>query len=91
MVNFIVRLVGYALLLGLTSRVAQSWWSNNGLDDVARLHHFHDVGVTGLLVAPAVLALVGVGSLRQVAVFVAFYLVGAALTAPLVCARIAGL
>jgi hypothetical protein len=91
MVNFIVRLVGYALLLGVTSRVFQMQWSSYGLEDVRRLQHFHDVGVMALLVAPAVLALFGVGLLRQGAVFVAFYLVGAALTAPLVCARIAGL
>jgi hypothetical protein len=91
MVTFIVRLVGYGLLLGVASRVFQTQWSRYGLDDVARLHHFHDVGVMALLVAPAVLALFGVGLLRQVTVFVAFYLVGAALTAPLVCARIAGL
>jgi hypothetical protein len=91
MVNFIIRLVSYALLLGVTSRVAQSLWSGYGLEEVRRLQHFHDVGAMALLVAPAVLALLGVGLLRQVAVFVAFYLVGSALTAPLVCARIAGL
>jgi hypothetical protein len=91
MANFILRLVGYALLLGLGVWVFQTLWSANGLDAVAGLRSFHDKTTLGLRVAPLVLALIGVGLLRQVAVFVAFYLVGAALTAPLVCARLAGL
>ncbi len=90
MVGFIVRLIGYALLLGLASRGAQTMWMQYGLEDVRRLQHFHDVGVTGLLVAPLVLALLGVGVLRSVAVFAGFFLAGAALTAPFVCARVAG-
>jgi hypothetical protein len=91
MANFILRLVGFALVLGLTAWGFQTLWSGSGLDGVAALHSFHDKAVLALRVAPLVLALGGVGSLRQVAVFAAFYLVGAALTAPLVCARIAGL
>ncbi len=91
MVGFIVRLVFYALLLGVSSRVFQTLWDNFGLDTVGTLHSFHDKGVTGLLVAPVVLALSGVGRLRAIAVFVAFFLAGAALTAPYVCARVAGL
>ena len=90
MAGFIIRLIGYALLLGLTSRVAQTLWSNYGLDAVGRLHHFHDVGMMGLLVAPVVLALVSIlAPLRQLAVFAGFYLAGAALTAPFVCAKVA--
>jgi hypothetical protein len=91
MVGFIVRLVGYALLLGLASRFAQSQWSSSGLESVAPLEHFHDVGVTGLLVAPVVLALAGIGRLRPLAVFVGAFLAGAAVTAPYVCARMANL
>jgi len=90
MVAFIVRLVGYALLLGVTSRIAQTMWSNDGLDVIGALRHFHDVGVTVLLVAPLVLALLGIGRLRELAVFIAFFLAGAALTAPFVCARVVG-
>lgn len=91
MTDFIVRLVGYALLLGVTSRFAQTLWLNDGLDSVRRLQHFHDVGITGLLVAPLVLALVGsIAPLRSLAVFAGFFLTGAALTAPFVCARVAG-
>jgi fermentation-respiration switch protein FrsA (DUF1100 family) len=89
--NFIIRLVVYALLLGLTAWEFGALWSSNGLDAVGALRSFHDKATLALRVAPLVLALGGVGSLRQVAVFLAFYLVGAALTAPLVCARIAGL
>jgi hypothetical protein len=44
-----------------------------------------------MLIAPLVLALLGVGRLRPVAIFIAFFLAGAALTAPAVCARAAGL
>jgi hypothetical protein len=89
--NFILRLVGYALVLGITAWAFQTLWSGSGLDGVAALRSFHDKAVLALRVAPLVLALGGVGLLRQVAVFAAFYLVGAAWTAPLVCARIAGL
>ena len=37
-----------------------------------------------------VLALIGVGPLRSLAVFAGCFLAGAALTAPWVCARVAG-
>ncbi|MDB5027466.1 MAG: hypothetical protein JWO66_1155, partial [Candidatus Eremiobacteraeota bacterium] len=37
-----------------------------------------------------VLALLGVGILRSFAVFVGSFMAGAALTAPLVCARVSG-
>jgi len=90
MVGFIVRLVGYALLLGVSSRVAQTLWSNAGLDRIATLQPLHDGGVVVLLAAPLFLALVGVGKLRPVALFVGFALAGAAITAPFVCARVAG-
>jgi hypothetical protein len=92
MAGFIIRLVGYALLLGIASRVAQTFWSNDGLDTVGALASFHDKGVIGLLAAPLVLALIGtIPALRTVTVFLAFFLAGAALTAPFVCARVAGL
>ena len=90
MVNFIIRLVCYALLLGVASRIAQSLWSADGLDGVASLAPLHDMGVTVLLVAPIVLALLGVGMLRGVCVFAGCALAGAAVTAPFVLARVAG-
>jgi hypothetical protein len=91
-IGFVVRLVGYALLLGVSSRIAQTLWSNDGLDAVGALVSFHDKGLTVLLVAPLVLALIGiVPALRAAALFLGFFLAGAALTAPLVCARAAGL
>jgi hypothetical protein len=92
MAGFILRLFGYALLLQLASRAAQSMWLQDGLESVRRLQHFHDLGMTGLLVAPLVLALVGsIVPLRSLAVFAGFFLAGAALTAPFVCERVAGL
>ncbi|HWT04450.1 MAG TPA: hypothetical protein VN224_01720 [Xanthomonadales bacterium] len=90
MANFIVRLVCYALLFGITAYVFQTWWSGNGLDAAGALRSFHDKTVLGLRVAPLVLALIGIGRLRSVAVFIAFVLAGAALTAPFVCARLVG-
>jgi hypothetical protein len=90
-VAFVIRLVGYALLLGVASRVMDTLWSSEGLDGVRRLQHFHDVALTALLVAPVVLAVIGFGRLRGIALFCGFYLAGAAVTAPFVCARVAGL
>ena len=88
--GFIVRLVGYAVLLGVSSRVAQTLWDDNGLNEVAMLQPFHHDGIVVLVVAPVVLALIGIGRLRALAVFVAFCLAGAAVTAPFVCARAVG-
>ena len=88
--GFIVRLLGYALVLGIVSRVAEWLWVGRGLDASSTLQTFHDTGVTTLVVAPLVLALVGFGVLRPVAVFIAAFLVGAALTAPFALARLAG-
>jgi hypothetical protein len=90
-IGFIIRLVGYALLLGGTSRIAEALWSQQGLDAVAALQPFHDTGLTALLVAPIGLALIGFGSLRAPCIFVAFFLAGAALTAPFTIARVVGL
>ncbi len=90
MIHFIIRLVGYALLLGVSSRIAQTLWSNDGLDGNVMLQPFHDTGITVLLVAPVVLALLGVGILRGACVFVGCALAGAAITAPFVIARVAG-
>jgi hypothetical protein len=90
MLGFVVRLVGYALLLGVSSRVAQTLWSNVGLDAVAVLQPLHDAGVIALLIAPIILALIGIGRLRPFAVFVGFALAGAAVSAPFVFARVAG-
>jgi hypothetical protein len=91
MASFIIRLVFFALLLGACAYLFQTWWSGDGLDAVARLRSFHDKTILGLRIAPLVLALIGIGRLRSIAVFLAFLLAGAALTAPFVCARVAGL
>jgi hypothetical protein len=84
MAGFILRLVGYALLFGATAYLFQQWWSGNALDAVGALRSFHEKTVLGLRVAPLVLALAGIGRLRSLAVFVAFFLAGAALTPPFV-------
>ncbi len=91
MAGFILRLVGFALLFGLCTYFFQTWWSNDGLDAVGALRSFHDKTVIGLRVAPLPLALIGIGRLRSIAVFAAFVLAGAALTAPFVCARVSGI
>jgi hypothetical protein len=90
MANFIIRLVGYAVLFGVTAYLFQMWWSGDGLDAVGALRSFHDKTILGLRVAPLAFALLGIGRLRSVAVFIAFVLAGAALTAPFVCARVSG-
>ncbi len=87
---FVVRLAGYAILLGITARLAQWLWDQRGLDTVAALAAPHDTAVAVLALAPIVLALVGVRALRRVATFIAWFLVGAALTAPFALARLAG-
>jgi hypothetical protein len=89
-VNFILRLVGYALLLGLSAYAFQTLWTNDGLDAVGRLHSFHDKTILALRIAPLVLALIGFGPLRALAIFVGFFLAAAALTAPFVALRVAG-
>jgi hypothetical protein len=89
-IDFIVRLVGYALLLGVSSRIAQTAWADLGLDAYDVLQPLHAAGIAVLLVAPVLLALLGTRVLRLPCVFVAFALAGAALTAPYVIARVAG-
>ena len=91
MLAFVFRLVGYALLLGVASRFAQLQWTAAGLDNVAALQPAHDASITLLLFAPLALALVGFGKLRDVCVFVACFLAGAAVTAPFVLARLVGI
>jgi hypothetical protein len=90
MAGFILRLLGFALLFGVTAYLFQMWWSSNGLDAVGALRSFHDKAVLGLRVAPLVLALIGIGRLRSAAIFLGFALAGAAVTAPFVCARVSG-
>ena len=87
---FIVRLASYAVLLGVAARVAQWQWDQHGLGDVLVLAGPHDTAVAALALAPIVLALAGIGALRPVAIFVGWFLVGAALTAPFAFARLAG-
>ncbi|HTJ28155.1 MAG TPA: hypothetical protein VMA36_18500 [Candidatus Limnocylindria bacterium] len=90
MLGFIIRLIGYVLLLGMSERIASSLWTRFGLDGFITLQPLHDEGIAVLLIAPLVLALIGFGQLRLVALFVGFGLAGAALTAPFVLVRVTG-
>jgi hypothetical protein len=88
--TFVVRLVGYALALGIVARIAQALWVQRGLDGIAAVASLHAIGLTLLAVAPIVLALIGAGRLRYLAVFLAAFLAGAVVTAPFALARLAG-
>lgn len=88
--GFVIRLALYAIVLGIVSRVAEWEWQVQGLGDVSGLEGIHHAGVEILALAPIVLALIGVGVLRGLAVFATAFLIGAALTAPFVLGRFAG-
>jgi hypothetical protein len=89
--GFIVRLVAYALVLGVVDRVADALWVHYGLDGSIALQPFHDFGVEVLYIAPLPLALLGFGALRQPMLFIAAFLVGVALTAPWATAHFSGI
>jgi hypothetical protein len=89
LIAFVVRLVGYALLIGIPVRVAEYFWTRAALDQVDALRPPHDVATATATIAPFVLAFFGYGALRNAAVFVALYIAGAALTAPFALARLA--
>ena len=88
-IAFIIRLVGYGLLVGVPYRIAEYFWLREGLDQVDVLRAPHDQAALVMFVAPVLLALFGFGTLRQLAMFVALFLAGAALTAPFAFARLA--
>ena len=89
--GFIVRLVGYALVLGIVARIAAALWVQYGLDGSIELQPLHDYGVEALIIAPLPLALFGFGALRGAALFIAAFIAGAALTAPFAVARFTGI
>ena len=91
MIGFVIRLIGWALLLGCTARLSDAIWTNDGLTGIAGLQSFHDSGMIALLGAPVILALAGAGPLRAPVTFVGFFLAGAGLTAPFAIARVAGI
>jgi len=88
-IAFIIRLVGYALLIGVPVRIAEYFWVRASLDMVDIVRPMHDTAAATATIAPFLLALFGFGALRNVAVFVALYIAGAALTAPFALARLA--
>ena len=89
--GFIVRLVGYALVLGIVARVVAALWVTYGLDGSIELQPFHDYGIEALIIAPLPLALLGFGRFGRAAVFIAAVIAGAALTAPFAVARFSGI
>lgn len=89
--GFIVRFIGYALVLGAVDRIADALWVQYGLDGSIVLQPFHDLGAEVLFIAPLPLALIGFGALRGAALFIAAFLAGAALTAPWATAHFAGM
>jgi len=86
---FIVRFLIYAIVLGATYGIAQALWAARNLDSNSDLNYVHATGVTVLMIAPLVLAIVAAIA-RPLAIFVLFFLVGAVLTAPFALARFAG-
>ncbi|MGD0474247.1 MAG: hypothetical protein ABSB70_13690 [Candidatus Velthaea sp.] len=89
LIAFVVRLVGYALLIGIPVRIADYFWLRGALDQVDALQPLHDYAAVTATVAPFALAIFGYGALRNVAVFIALFIAGAALTAPFAFARLA--
>ena len=89
LIGFVVRLVGYALFIGIPIGVAEFLWERARLDQVDVLRGPHDTVATIAIYAPFVLALFGFGALRRPAMFLAGYLIGVALTASFAFARLA--
>jgi hypothetical protein len=89
-IAYVVRLVGYALVIGIPVRIAEYFWVRVTLDQVDVLRPFHDAAALTATLAPFVLGVFGYGALRNLAVFIALYIAGAALTAPFAFARLAG-
>jgi hypothetical protein len=90
-IAYVVRLVGYALLIGIPVRIAEWLWVRASLDVVDVLQGPHVAATATATIAPFVLAIFGFGALRNTAVFVAMFIAGAALTAPFALARLAAI
>jgi hypothetical protein len=86
---YVIRLVAYAFVLGVADRIAEHFWVDRGLDAVLFLAPAHAIAGTILMLAPIGLALAGGARLTPWAVGLAGYLVGAALTAPIILALLA--
>jgi hypothetical protein len=89
LIGYIMRLVGYALVIGIPARLAEWLWEQRHLDSVDQLQALHGTAILVFEIVPFVLALFGFGRLRNLAVFVALVLDGALLTAPFALARLA--
>jgi hypothetical protein len=88
LIGYIMRLVGYALVVGIPARLAEWIWQQKNIDTVDQLQGPHSTAVVVLEIAPFVLALFGFGRLRNLAVFIALVIDGALLTAPFALARL---
>jgi len=87
-IGYIMRLVGYALIVGIPARIADWLWQQKNIDTVEQLQGPHAATILVLEIAPFVLALFGFGRLRNLAVFIALVVDGALLTAPFAFARL---
>ncbi|MBV8152306.1 MAG: hypothetical protein JOY59_12175 [Candidatus Eremiobacteraeota bacterium] len=87
--SFLLRFVGYAMVLAIAYALGSYFWYRNGLDGVDALADVRALGFAIFVFAPFLLALVGAVA-RSFSVFVLFFLVGAMLTAPFALARLTG-
>jgi len=87
-IGYIMRLVGYALVVGIPARIAEWLWEQKHVDAVDQLQGPHSTATLVLEIAPFLLALFGFGRLRNLAVFIALVIDGALITAPFAFARL---
>ena len=90
MIGFVIRLIGWVLLLGCAARYVDAQWTARGLDQIDRLVAFHQHLLVALYAGAIILAIVGFGRWRAIAIFAGFFLAGIALTAPWAIARVVG-
>ena len=85
--SYLIRLVGYAIIFGIATRIADFLWVQDGLEALDQLQGWHDEGVSVMTWAPIVVAFISLLAPR-IALFLAFLAIGAALSAPYAFARI---
>jgi hypothetical protein len=85
--TFLLRFIGYAIVMAIAYGIANFFWAQNGLDFVDTVQGLHSLAVVVVGVAPLILALVAIVA-RPVAVFLLFYIAGAIVTAPFALARL---
>ena len=84
--SYLLRLVGYAIILGIATRIADAMWVQDGLDSFGQLQTWHGEGLTAMTWAPIVIAFISLAAPR-IALFLAFLAIGAVLSEPYAFAR----